>query len=372
MDIFVYDTNMNILGVIDNFQSFIWTRRYWECGEMKLFAPYTENHIKLLQQGNMIMKSGGHEVAQIAYINIKQDIQGKDQIEVQGKFIASWLKRRIVVKPVVVSATTQTIINRLVSENITAASVVARRIPNLAIETVAGVGGGVIQYANEDQVDVLTAVENAAMAAKLGFMVRTDPTTGQHYFRVYKGRDLTYQNTAGNPPCVFSQEFDNVLEHEYTSSTENLRTYAYVRGEKVNNVPPKNAEVGTGTGLDRLELFVDGSDIQQSSENAAGNTVTMTDTQYINALKQRANEELEYHTESLSFSSVINPESNLKYMVDFDLGDRVTCRDRRWGVTIDVRITEVIETFEKGKNGDLEVTFGEGLPTRLDRILKAK
>lgn len=55
---------------------------------------------------------------------------------------------------------------------------------------------------------------------------------GQAYFSVYEGRDLTAGNTAGNAPCIFSQEFDNIVEQEYTNSVENLKTTAYVGGEE--------------------------------------------------------------------------------------------------------------------------------------------
>lgn len=55
---------------------------------------------------------------------------------------------------------------------------------------------------------------------------------GQAYLSVYEGRDLTAGNTAGNAPCIFSQEFDNIVEQEYTNSVENLKTTAYVGGEE--------------------------------------------------------------------------------------------------------------------------------------------
>jgi hypothetical protein len=49
---------------------------------------------------------------------------------------------------------------------------------------------------------------------------------------------------------------------------------------------------------------------------------------------------------SVSFSSKINLSSHLKYKVDYDVGDRVTCLNRRWGVKIDARTTETQEAYE--------------------------
>lgn len=74
--------------------------------------------------------------------------------------------------------------------------------------------------------------------------MRTDARTGAHVFSVYEGRDLTAGNTAGNAPCIFSQEFDNIVEQEYTNSVENLKTTAFVGGEEKEGVARKVAEVG--------------------------------------------------------------------------------------------------------------------------------
>ena len=72
-------------------------------------------------------------------------------------------------------------------------------------------------------------------------------------------------------------------------------------------------------------------------------------------------------TESISFSSKINTAANFAYKEDFDVGDRVTCLNRRWGVAIDARITEVEEAYESGKT-EITATFGSSLPTLNDKL----
>ena len=63
--------------------------------------------------------------------------------------------------------------------------------------------------------------------------------------------------------------------------------------------------------------------------------------------------------------------SNLKFKADFDLGDRITCKETKWGIQIDARITEVTETFQKGEE-TIEATFGDSLPTLVDQIRKVR
>lgn len=156
-----------------------------------------------------------------------------------------------------------------------------------------------------------------------------------------------------------SQEFDNIVEQEYTNSVENLKTTAYVGGEEKEGVTRKVAEVGgSAAGLSRDEVFINATDIVQEYENESGQTVTLTNAQYLALLSARGVEELEQYAETLAFGSKINTNANLKYGTDYDLGDRVTCINKRWNIRIDVRITEIAETYETSGE-EIDITFGE-------------
>jgi hypothetical protein len=317
------------------------------------------------------MKGGGREAAEIRYIQIRKDAQGQEVIDVQGQQITCWLGKRHVMKQVITTDNTQNILYRLVRENAASLAAAARIIPDLSVLISESLESGTVTYTSEEYIDLFDACVDAAQAAKLGFIIETDPHTHQHSFRVYKGKDRTYGNTAGNAPVIFSQDFDNILEQEYTVSIENVRSTMYIGGEEKEGQARKVAVVGdTAAGLDRDEVFLSATDITQTYRDDSGNDVTMTDTQYMNALKARGTEELAHYGESLSFSSKINPAGNVKIGNDYDLGDRVTCLDRRWGITIDVRITEVEETYEQ-QGEELQVTFGESLPTLTDKLRKA-
>lgn len=369
MEINVYDTELTPLGIIDKISSLIWTRRYWSCGEFKLLVPFTERHAELLKKDRIIMKRGGDEAAQIRYVNIVKNTQGVEEIEAQGKMIAWWLDKRIVRAQIVTTDTTQNIMCRAVRENLTAPTDARRRIQNLSIAEVGELGSGVIEYASEPFISTLLACENAAKAAKLGFKVTTDVRTRQHSFVVYRGRELTADQTE-NPPCIFSQEFDNILEQEYTNSTENLKSVAYVGGEEKEGAVRRIVEVGDAHGLERDEVFINATDITQTYQD--GDTeITMPDAQYIEMLSTRGATELEQYAETLNFSSKVNTHTNLKYEEDFNLGDRVTCINKRWGIKINVRITEIAETYQQG-NTDIDITFGESLPTIIDKIRKLR
>ena len=369
MELYVYSSEMELQGIVEKIASLIWTRRYWSCGEFKLLVPFTEEHSRMLVKNNIIMKRGDDEAAQIRYVSITKNSQGLEEIEVQGKFLIAWIGKRIIKKQIITNDTTQNILYRIVRENVTNPADTARKIPDVSIATDdEDTESGVIDYTSEQYTNAQLAAETAAKAAKLGIRMRTDARTGAHVFSVYEGRDLTAGNTAGNAPCIFSQEFDNIVEQEYTNSVENLKTTAFVGGEEKEGVARKVAEVGgSAAGPAREEVFINATDIVQEYEDDDGTQVTLTDAEYLALLSARGAEELEQYAETLSFGSKINTFANLIYRTDYDLGDRVTCVNKRWGIRIDVRITEIAETYQNNVE-EIDITFGESLPALLTQI----
>ena len=191
-------------------------------------------------------------------------------------------------------------------------------------------------------------------------------------FYLYKGNDLTATNTEGNTPCIFSRDFDNVNEQEYTASIENCGNFIYVQGaaDDDGSQPVTTVDGEGATGLDLVEVFCDATDIARKYQQ--GETeVTIPLNTYIAMLKTRGGAELENYGKNINFVSTINTNSNLKFKADFDLGDRITCKETKWGIQIDARITEATETYQKGEE-TIEATFGDSLPTLVDQIRKVR
>ena len=234
-------------------------------------------------------------------------------------------------------------------------------------------GGDSFEYSNEALKALGDEVRDVCQSGKLGYDILVNERSKLYGFYLYDGRNLTSGNTAGNPPCIFSRDFDNVNEQEYEDSTENYKNYAFVRGaaddQNVQEVVTVDRELASGLAL--LEVLIDASDIARNAEDGSGSSTPIPVAKYRQMLVTRGNTELDGLIETHSFESSINTQSNLRYKEDFDMGDRVTCVERRWGLTINSRITEITQTFEKGK-ATLEVTFGESAPTLLDKIRKAR
>lgn len=371
MEVNIYDADLDRLGVVDEIESLIWTRRYWACGDFAMLLPVTDKHVNLLKMGRLLIPQGYREAGVIEYIHISTDQNGQEQMEIQGRFLSCWLGKRVMISQIISTDSPESIIYKIVSDNVTAPADAARTIAQLTGGTPTGTSAA-IEYASEENANVLDEVEVVAGAAEIGFRVVSRPREKTHTFETYTGLDLTAGNTAGNAPCIFSREFDNILSQEYTRSTENVRNMAYVTGEEKDDGSRTVVQVGESlSGLDRNEIYISASDIEQTYEDENETEITLTDAEYAELLKQRGENELAQYIDVDEFESTVNQTASLVYRRDFDLGDLVTCIDKRWGLSKNIRITEVRETFQKDDRS-IDVVFGEPIPTLAERMKQIK
>lgn len=384
MELRVFDETVEPLGLIDEMASLLWHVKYFDVGTFNLLAPITDNNKRLLTEGNIIVKHDGkrevtdaagciwRRAAQITYVHITKDENGLEQIEAQGYMLSQWLNKRCISPQIVATATNQSIINTMVKNNCGSGASTKRRFPRfimLAQETMAG---SAVEYANEVYAKLGQEVKARAQAGKLGYDILINERSRQYGFYLYKGKDLTAKNSEGNTPCIFSRDFDNVNEQEYTASIENCGNFIYIQGAADDNgSQPVTTVDGEGaSGLELTEVFCDATDIARKYQS--GETeVTIPLNTYLQMLKTRAAAELENYGKIINFVSTINTNSNLKFKQDFDLGDRITCKETKWGIQIDARITEVTEIYQKGAE-EIEATFGDSLPTLVDQIRKVR
>ena len=384
MELRVFDKALEPLGIVDEIASLLWTIKCFDVGTFNLLAPVTDNNSNLLSMGNIIIKhdgkkevedgSGGiwRRAAQIMYVHITKDERGQEQIEAQGFMLSKWLSKRVVTPQLVTTATCQQIINALVANNCGANATTKRKFTQFTVLAQDSYGGSSVDYSNELYVDLGSEVKDVAVSGKLGYDILVNERDKLYGFYLYKGDDLTEGNSAGNPPCIFSRDFDNVNGQEYEDSIESYKNFTYVQGaaDEAGTQPVATVDGGNKQGLELDEVFIDASDISRSYESG-GESVPIPLNTYLAMLRTRGATELENYGERMNFVSTINTASNLRFKDDFNLGDRITCLERSWGLRIDARITEVQEVYQK-RQEEIQATFGESLPTLVEKIKRVR
>lgn len=374
MELYIFDRDLNFQGMLESFFSLRWIRRYSKCGEFELHCSLTPETLELLKKENIIWKKGDLEAGYIEYRNLKQDTEGKETLVVKGKFLTGYLGRRIIWGIEKIKTTPELAMRYLIDKHCINPDNPDRIIPYLKLNQLKGIPDD-FYYLSANQTtwepvamnlpeiekqtsykNLLEEVESIATTNELGIRTLLDIQNKQMLFDVYQGLDRTAGQTK-NAPAIFSKEFENVLEQEYTDSLNNYRTVALVAGEG-EGTARQFVTVGSGTGFDRYELFIDARDLQQED---------MTNEEYEAVLQNRGQSKLAEMREIQTFESKININSNLTYREDFDLGDVVTCTSKKWGITIDTRITEVEEIYEES-GFSVNITFGNNIPTLIDKI----
>jgi len=54
MELYIFNTNRELVGIVESFEYLRWTRRYSQCGSFELKAIATQENAELLKEGNII------------------------------------------------------------------------------------------------------------------------------------------------------------------------------------------------------------------------------------------------------------------------------------------------------------------------------
>lgn len=354
MEIRVYNPSFILLGIVENYSSLLWVRKYDSCGSFELHVPITRDSINYLVRGNIVAYEGASEAGVIEAIKAEQGAD-KNSLVVAGRFIESYLDRRLVYDPNdrtynfsgYVEVGMRTILKNAAIDN--------TPIPLLQLGTLHGFSESITFQATYQ--NLLKYENKLAASAGMGFRCIPDFDEKTITFDVYKGLDHS-ENQTDRVRVTFSDEYKNLNNAVYTENDQLLKTVCYVggQGEGAERVWVTVGD-DTSTGLARREVKLDATDISPDG---------LTTEEYIAKLTQRGLDLLESEDILIrSFECETMPTSNFIYRTHYDLGDIVTIKRENWNISLDLRITEIAEVYEHGK-AVISPTFGYPLPDIVD------
>ena len=187
---------------------------------------------------------------------------------------------------------------------------------------------------------------------EISHRVRYDYLTNDLAFEVWQGKDRRDHQTE-NSWAIFSNSFYNIRNVTYNRNSSSYKNFAYVAGAGEGSERIIVAVDLRQTGEERRELWVDARDLQQGD----GDGKSISREAYRAMLEQRGREKLAEYRKVETVNSGIDPNANLVYKKDFDLGDYCTYINTEIGIETEKRITEIMETYEGGTM-EVAVTFG--------------
>ena len=117
MELYIFDRNIEFKGIVENYHSLRWVRKYHKSGEFELHCSLTTETLNLLKRGNLIRKKRDLEAGYIQYRNLMQDTEGKEILIVKGKFLTGYLGNRIIWGIENINSTAELAMRDLVNKN---------------------------------------------------------------------------------------------------------------------------------------------------------------------------------------------------------------------------------------------------------------
>lgn len=342
MQLYIYNSNRELTGIVESFEYLRWTRRYSQCGSFELKAIATPENTALLKEGNIIWKNDDEEAGIIEHLELSQTEQ--EIITASGRFATSFLSRRILWQTEKLSGDLSVCVEQLINNNLISPTDTARQIagiyfssPSLGIPV-----STQISYRN-----LMDAVTSLCASSDVGIKTVFTPSTGIFTVMLYNGT---------NSQAVFSKEYENLTEQIYTESVTDYANTALIGGEG-EGADRTFVAITSGFGETRREIFVDAKDLRAEDFG----------TDYINTLTFRGQSKLNEQAIRYSFDTSVNPHGNLTYKIDFDIGQTVKVISKAWGVSMITRITEVEETYD-ADGQSISVVFGKAEITIAQKI----
>ena len=330
MDIKILNANEELLGIIDEYKSFLWVHRYYECGDFELYCKATPETLSLLRSGNFVARDDDSQVCIIENIRVDTDAEEGNYITASGRCMKSILDRRIVWYQTTLYAKIETFIQMILDKNVISPSNADRKIPNFTFENT----GTLPEYV-EMQMDGDTIYEvlvNVCKQFKYGFEVALKD--GNFTLKIYKGADRSYNQTE-NPYVVFSTDFDNLTQSTYIFRNSDYKNVALVKGEG-SGTDREDYTVGTAAGLDRRETFTD-------AQSISSNGGAISESNYYQLLAAKGNRALSSMRGSENLEGTIIETGQYQYKKDYFLGDVVQIKNE-YGIEAQARIIEIIES----------------------------
>jgi hypothetical protein len=354
MELRILNGNLVDVGVIDVFDSLIWTDRYCGFGDFELTAAPSTNILADITGASYVaLAESENRLMMIESVTVKSDATAGDKVIVRGKSLESILSRRIIWSKTTLTGSLQNGIASLLNDNAISPALPIRDLTRLTYEASTDPLVTALtldkQYMGEFLYD---AILDLCVTNKIGFKV-TVTGTGNFLFKLYSGVDRSYGQLV-NSFVVFSPTNGNLKNSEYIATDEALKTVVLVAGagegtELITTIVDTTG--GVATDLARREMFSDGSGIEKTAPEG-----TLTDAEYLAQVHERADQYIaqlqEKGAEALStnvfvesLTGELDPAPLYVYGVDYFIGDIVQVADA-YGNESKSQVTELIHSQE--------------------------
>lgn len=348
MDVTIRDNNFNIVGVVDDFESVIWTERYDSPGDFQLYGPMDSTISKYCKAGYFANIPGSDRTMIIETISAENNPKQSSKITVTGRSVESILDRRIIWGTEVFlgeNNLVQNAVKDIITNHVIKPKVEQRAIPNFSFlenqdPALLDMTFAEIQYDGDSVLDVVSGL---CQTFGLGFRIINSGSS--FTFALFNGVDRS-ASQSDYPVLTFSEEYDNVIESRFDMDKKPYKNVALVDGEEDSETHVKDRVVAgdeMASGLNRFEMHVS-SGVTSTYQDSDGTTKTIAPSKYLRMVRAKGTEEIDKLQDIYKLDGKIDTD-NIKYGVDYYVGDKVQFKGL-FDIDTKVRITEFIRCLD--------------------------
>lgn len=340
MDIYVLDGINGIKDIISTYQSCIWNVQYFGQNDFQLVVNASTLNVDILKPGTYLVREedissdGFSNVMVIQDYTLEFDTEKGWLLTLIGKGLKNdILRRRIVWNQTNLTGNAEAAIRQVITENVISPNESGRAINDFILDEVKGF---------TETIDMQLMGETLSawleeICTTYGYGWDVSIKNNKYLFSLYKGIDRTY-GQSDVVPVVFSPEYDNLLSSTYSYNMSYYQNAALIGGEG-EGTSQRTATIGTATGLNRYEAYIDGSSVSSNGE-------IITVETYLKMLREYGQSKLDQTSYTESFSGEIDSDGLYKINRDYFLGDIIQIQNEK-GIQATPRIIEIIYAIDE-------------------------
>lgn len=256
-DIYIYNSDLQLVGIVDAFKSLIWAKRYKETGDCELYVPATEENLALCRKGFFVRRDDDDMICQIKRIELDTDAEEGNYIIATGYDAKRLLDQRVVWSTMTANGNAETFTRRMVDGSLGSTASAERQFKDSHGTLIFGLGtsAGLTDRLSE-QVSYKNVGEKVReYCTKFGWGYRVILDSGILKFELFKGADRSAS-------VIFSSDYENLSTTTYIEDESNMGNIALIAGEGQGS-DRFRCVAGEVSGADRYEIYADAKDISK-------------------------------------------------------------------------------------------------------------
>lgn len=343
MEVYILDSLLRRVRVVDKFKSMLWTERFKGVGDFTLDCPSTQANRSLFTAGTNLAQNNSYRVMQVETVEDSVSEEGEKLLQVTGRSLEKILDDRVA-RPNSNNTTTTPI---WTFSAMTPKAIATQMFHDICVTGVVDTQD-IIEFIHEgtlfpadtiaaptDSINwsvepksLLVALQDICDLYDMGYRLIRNFDTSQLWFDIYMGSDRTTSQTT-LPSVIFSPDLDNLQNtRELTSIAAEKNVALVISPVGTLEVYPDGVDPASATGLNRRVLLVNATDLTNSGTFAADAAA-------------RGKEELSKNRAVSAFDGEIDQRSKYVYGTHYNLGDLVEVRNQD-GATNKMQVMEQI------------------------------